>query len=63
MGTQPEYEEVEIDKDAIKKKYKELVKQIEYAVSSQDREVLKNIMKRLYDMCQSGLDAVGEYMD
>jgi len=57
----PEYEKIEIDKDAIKKKYKELIKQIENALSSEDRDALKNIMKRLYDMRQSGLDSVGEY--
>lgn len=57
----PEYKEVEIDKDVIKKKYKELTKQIENVLASQDREALKNIMKRLYDMRQTGLDSVGEY--
>jgi len=57
----PEYEEIEVDKDAIKKKYKELVKQIDHAVSNEDGVALKNIMKRLYDMRQSGLDSVGEY--
>ena len=57
----PEYEDLEIDKDAIKKKYKDLTARIDKAVESEDLDALKKLMKKIYDMRQTGLDSVGEY--
>jgi predicted nucleotidyltransferase len=57
----PEYEDLDIDKDAIKKKYKDLTARIDKAVESEDIDALKKLMKKIYDMRQTGLDSVGEY--
>ena len=57
----PEYEDLEIDKEAIKKKYKDLTARINKAVESEDLDALKKLMKKIYDMRQTGLDSVGEY--
>ena len=57
----PEYEDLEIDKDAIKKKYKDLTDRINKAVENEDLAALKKLMKKIYDMRQTGLDSVGEY--
>ncbi len=57
----PEYEDLEIDKDAIKKKYKDLTDRINKSVENEDLAALKKLMKKIYDMRQTGLDSVGEY--
>lgn len=57
----PKHEDIQIDKDAIKKKYKQLVHSIETAIKESDVEKIKKLIKRIYDMRQSGLDKSGEY--
>lgn len=57
----PSYERVNIDSECIKKKYYEFIKYINTAVEEQSMDKLKRILKRLYELRQSGLDAAGEY--
>ena len=57
----PKHEDIKVDKDAIKKKYKQLVHSIETAIKDSDIEKIKKLIKRIYDMRQSGLDKSGEY--
>lgn len=57
----PVYQKVNIDKDSIKKKYRQYVKYINTAVHQQDIAKLKRLLKRLYELRQSGLDTAGEY--
>jgi len=57
----PSYENVEIDKESIKKKYDQYVKLIDSAIQQNDLELMKSIIKRLYDMRETGLSSVGEY--
>ncbi len=57
----PKHEDIKVDKDAIKKKYKQLVHSIETAIKDSDIDKIKKLIKRLYDMRQSGLDKSGEY--
>lgn len=57
----PSYENVQIDKESIKKKYDQYVKLIDSAIQQNDLELMKNITKRLYDMREAGLSSVGEY--
>jgi len=57
----PKHEDIEVDKDAIKKKYKQLVQSIDAAVQEQNIDKIKKLIKRIYDMRQAGLDKSGEY--
>ena len=57
----PKHEDIKVDKDAIKKKYKQLVQSINVAIQEQDINKIKKLTKRIYDMRQSGLDKSGEY--
>lgn len=57
----PKHEDPKIDKDAIKKKYHQYVKYIDSAIQEQDLDKIKKLIKRLYEIRQSGLDASGEY--
>ena len=57
----PKHEDIKIDKDAIKRKYKQSVQSIESAISDGDIDKIKKLIKRIYDMRQAGLDKSGEY--
>ena len=57
----PKHEDIKVDKDAIKKKYKQLVQSINVAIQEQDINKIKKLTKRIYDMRQAGLDKNGEY--
>jgi hypothetical protein len=57
----PKHEDIYIDKDTIKKKYKQLTHSIDRAISDADIEKIKKLIKRVYDIRQSGLDKSGEY--
>lgn len=57
----PSYEDVKIDKDAIKTKYKDLVTKINKAVEQQDLDTLKDLVQRIYKMREAGLSSGGEY--
>jgi len=57
----PKHEDIKVDKDAIKKKYKQFVESINAAIQEQDIDKIKKLIKRIYDMRQAGLDRSGEY--
>jgi len=57
----PSYEDVQIDKDAIKTKYRDLIKEIDAAIKSGDLSKMKEVVKRLYNMREAGLSSGGEY--
>jgi predicted nucleotidyltransferase len=57
----PKHEDIKVDKDAIKKKYKQFVESINAAIQEQDIDKIKKLTKRIYDMRQAGLDKSGEY--
>lgn len=57
----PEYKVPNIDKEAIKKKYKELLSVINNSIKNQEFDVIKKLIKKLYDYRQSGLDKNGEF--
>jgi len=58
--TQPQKENVEIDKEKIQEKYNDTVRKINSAIKAQDINKLKAIVKDVYDMRQAGLDKSGE---
>ena len=58
--TQPQKENIQIDKEKIQEKYNDFVRKINSALKAQDIEKLKTIVKDVYDMRQSGLDKSGE---
>ena len=58
--TEPQKENVLIDKEKIQQKYNDYVRKINSGIKSQDIEKLKTIIKDVYDMRQSGLDKSGE---
>lgn len=57
----PKHEDIKVDKDAIKKKYKQMVQSINIAMNEQNIDKIKKLIKRIYDMRQAGLDKSGEY--
>lgn len=57
----PKHEDIQIDKDAIKTKYKDLVTKINTAVSEQNLDKLKELVQRIYNMREAGLSSGGEY--
>lgn len=58
--TEPQKENVLIDKEKIQQKYNDYVRKINSGIKAQDIEKLKTIVKDVYDMRQSGLDKSGE---
>lgn len=57
----PKHEDPVIDKESIKKKYYQYVKYIDQAINEQDLDLIKRLIKRIYEIRQSGLDSSGEY--
>ena len=57
----PTYQDIQIDKETIKKKYNQYVDMINTAINQGDMDLMKNIIKRLYDMREAGLSNGGEY--
>lgn len=57
----PTYENITIDKDAIKKKYYQYTKAITNAINAQNMDTMKQLVKRMYEMRETGLSSVGEY--
>ena len=57
----PQYENIQIDKPTIKAKYKQLVQQIDNAITSKNLNDIKDTVKRLYNMRETGLSTGGEY--
>lgn len=58
--SEPQKENIQIDKEKIQEKYNDFVRKINSALKSQSIEKLKSIIKDLYDMRQAGLDKSGE---
>ena len=58
--TEPQKENVIIDKEKIQQKYNDYVRKINSGIKAQDIEKLKTIIKDVYDMRQAGLDKSGE---
>ena len=58
--TEPQKENVLIDKEKIQQKYNDYVRKINSGIKTQDIEKLKTIIKDVYDMRQAGLDKSGE---
>ena len=58
--SEPQKENIEIDKEKIQEKYNDFVRKINSALKTQDIEKLKTIVKDVYDMRQAGLDKSGE---
>jgi len=59
--TKPKYESPNIDKIAIKRKYKELKDLIDRSVTESNIENLKSLVRRIYNMREAGLSSGGEY--
>lgn len=59
--TKPKYESPNIDKIAIKRKYKELKDLIDRSVAESNIENLKSLVRRIYNMREAGLSSGGEY--
>lgn len=57
----PTYENITIDKDAIKKKYYQYTKSITDAINTQNMDTMKQLIKRMYEMRETGLSSAGEY--
>lgn len=57
----PEYKTPDIDKDSIKKKYKELAKVINDSIHEENLTKITKVVKKIYDYRQSGLDKKGEF--
>jgi len=58
--TEPQKENVLIDKEKIQQKYNDYVRKINSGIKAQDIEKLKTIVKDVYDMRQAGLDKSGK---
>lgn len=58
--SEPQKENIEIDKEKIQEKYNDFVRKINSALKAQDIDKLKSIIKDVYDMRQAGLDKSGE---
>jgi predicted nucleotidyltransferase len=58
--SEPQKENIQIDKEKIQEKYNDFVRKINSALKAQDIDKLKSIIKDVYDMRQSGLDKSGE---
>jgi predicted nucleotidyltransferase len=57
----PEYSVPKIDKESIKKKYKELAFVIDNITHEKDFDKISKMVKKIYDYRQSGLDKNGEF--
>ena len=57
----PEYQGIQVDKETIKKKYNQYVDMINTAINQGDIDLMKTVIKRLYDMREAGLSNDGEY--
>ena len=57
----PEYQDIQVDKETIKKKYNQYVDMINTAINQGDIDLMKTVIKRLYDMREAGLSRSGEY--
>jgi len=57
----PNYQDIKIDKETIKKKYNQYVEMINTAINQGDVDLMKTVIKRLYDMREAGLSSTGEY--
>jgi predicted nucleotidyltransferase len=58
--SEPQKENIQIDKEKIQEKYNDFVRKINSAIKAQDINKLKTIIKDAYDMRQAGLDKSGE---
>lgn len=58
--SEPQKENIEIDKEKVQQKYNDAVRKINSAIKAQSIEKLKTIIKDIYDMRQAGLDKSGE---
>ena len=58
--SEPQKENIQIDKEKIQEKYNDTVRKINSAIKTQDINKLKAIVKDVYDMRQAGLDKSGE---
>ena len=58
--SEPQKENVEVDKEKIQQKYNDTVRKINSGIKAQDINKLKAIVKDVYDMRQAGLDKSGE---
>jgi len=58
--SEPQKENIQIDKEKIQEKYNDTVRKINSAIKAQDINKLKTIVKDVYDMRQAGLDKSGE---
>jgi len=58
--SEPQKENIQIDKEKIQEKYNDTVRKINSAIKAQDINKLKAIVKDVYDMRQAGLDKSGE---
>ncbi len=58
--SEPQKENIQIDKEKIQEKYNDFVRKINSALKAQDIDKLKSIIKDVYDMRQVGLDKSGE---
>jgi hypothetical protein len=59
--TKPVKQNVVLDKELIQKKYSDIVTRIHEAIKEQNLESMKNVLKDVYDLRQSGLDRAGEF--
>lgn len=57
----PSYENIQIDKNSIKNKFNQLSQDIDNIIKNQDLDKLKDMVKRLYDLRETGLSTGGEY--
>ena len=57
----PSYEKIQIDKDIVRTKYKDAIREIDSAIKSGDLTKMKEVVKRLYNMREAGLSSGGEY--
>lgn len=57
----PLKEHIVLDKELIKKKYQDSVIKIKSAIHEKNLEQMKNILKDVYDLRQSGLHRAGEF--
>ena len=57
----PQKLNLDLDKDAIQRKYTETVLKIKKAIKSSEMSELKKVMKSLYDMREVGLSTEGEF--
>lgn len=60
-AVRPKPEDIKIDKDAIKNKYRQLKNQINQLIASEDYTSLKALMKKIKTYRAAGLKANGEY--